>query len=87
MLQAILQHNLKEHMKIVLTLEEVKEIVLGRINKKFESDFNAVSFDGYAVFKTATIEFTEPEVPIKGDSLVSIATKRVVSVPPVEVTE
>lgn len=42
-------------MKIILDFEEVKALVLARINADFVTSFDEVSFDGYSQFKTATV--------------------------------
>lgn len=62
MQQNNLLHYLKELMKLVLTSEEVKQILLAKVNQDFSADFNQVTFDGYSPFKTATFEVAEPEV-------------------------
>lgn len=49
-------------MKIILDFEEVKTIVLARINADFVTSFDEVIFDGYSQFKTATVcAATKPE--------------------------
>lgn len=48
-------------MKLVLTTEEVKAIVLAHINRSFDTAFNDIVFDGYGQFKTATLDNVEPE--------------------------
>lgn len=42
-------------MKIILDFEEVKALVLARINADFVTSFDEVIFDGYSQFKTATV--------------------------------
>ncbi len=49
-------------MKLVLTNEEVKQIILATVNRDFVTNFNDVTFEGYSPFKTATLEFVKPEV-------------------------
>ena len=62
MQQNNLLHYLKELMKLVLTPEEVRAILLAKVNQDFSTNFNEVTFDGYSPFKTATFEVAEPEV-------------------------
>lgn len=62
MQQNNLLHYLKELMKLVLTPEEVKAILLAKVNQDFATNFNEVTFDGYCHFRTATLEVAEPEV-------------------------
>lgn len=68
MQQNTLLHTLKELMKLVLTPEEVKTILLAKVNQDFATVFNDVSFDGYSPFKTATFEVIEPEPKVEVQS-------------------
>ena len=62
MQQNNLLHYLKELMKLVLTPEEVRAILLAKVNQDFSTNFSQVTFDGYSPFKTATFEVAKPEV-------------------------
>jgi hypothetical protein len=62
MQQNNLLHYLKELMKLVLTPEEVKAILLAKVNQDFSTNFNEVTFYSYSLFRTATLEVVEPEV-------------------------
>ena len=46
-------------MKVIYTLDEVKQILLGYTNARFETEFDSVEFDGYSTFRTATLEVAE----------------------------
>lgn len=48
-------------MKVILTEDEVKQILLGFVCDRFGTDFDSVEFDGYGygTFRTATLEVAE----------------------------
>jgi len=48
-------------MKLVLTTEEVKALLIAKINKEFKTDFNDVTFNGYSQFHEATFVFVKPD--------------------------
>ena len=65
-------------MKLVLTPEEVKQILLAKVNQDFSTNFIEVTFDGYFIevtfdgyfpLKTATFEVAEPEVMEVGGTI------------------
>lgn len=58
-------------MKIVLSADEVKAIVLERLNVDFVTSFDEVVFDGYSQFTTATIQ----NAPPKRESTVATAIR------------
>lgn len=46
-------------MKVILTADEVKQILLDYANAHFETEFDSVEFDSYSTFRTATLEVAE----------------------------
>jgi hypothetical protein len=48
-------------MKLVLTVNEVKQILLGKINEQFATAFTDIKFDAYREFESATFEVTAPQ--------------------------
>lgn len=61
-LRAVCSTSLKEPMKLILTVDEVKTILLRQINQEFATDFNEVTFGGYSIFTDATFEVVEPQI-------------------------
>ena len=46
-------------MQVILTADEVKQILLDYTSDRFGTDFDSVEFNSYSTFRTATLEVAE----------------------------